>query len=262
MYMKERLEKAGKKITDIKILKSKIIIYFLNEKIEISPDTFTEFNLFINKRLNEDKIKSIVNYDNFQKDLNYALKLVNKYVYSSSKLKKKLSAKGINENNIERIIDYLNKHHLIDDKILAKDLAYNMLKHLKGPNKIKNYLFSLGINKEIVDEIIYNLDDKTIIHNLKNKIKLLNNRYRNSINKKERIVRTLINDGYSLDMIYSVTSDITISAGERKKALMEDYLKLSRQYDETQKIIESLKRKGYRYNEIKNILKERDYDLH
>lgn len=260
--MKEPFAAIGKKITDIKILKNKIVIYFNKEKIEISPETFTEFRLYINKRLEESHIKDIVDHDQFQKYLNYALKLAGQYVYTNSKLKRKLIEKGVSDIVIKKIIDYLNEHHIIDDKAVAKELARDFLKRLKGPHKIMKHLEMLGIKKEIILEIIKDLNEKEIISNLIQRIKALDKRYHNDINKRTKIIRALVNEGYALNMIEEIISTVKLSSADRAASLKHDYQKFARQYKESEKIIKALKRKGYHYSEIKTILKEKNHDFY
>ena len=49
--MQNQINMKEHKIIDIHVLKNKVVIYFKDQKIEINPNTYTEFNLYLNKLL-------------------------------------------------------------------------------------------------------------------------------------------------------------------------------------------------------------------
>lgn len=262
--MKKQLETTGNKIIDIHKLKSKIVIYFIDDKFSISPFTFTEFNLYVNKILTDKELKDIKSFDNYQKDLNYALNLINKYSYTTYKLEKKLKEKEISAINIKKIMEYINKYHLINDEEFAKMLANDLVNKHKGEIFIKNKLFQLGIDEEINNKIIANVSKDDLKDNAVKLIKSLDDKYskRKIINKKEKIYASLKQHGYSNYIISEAFKSVMLKKINISETINNDYLKFKRMYDDNSKIINALKRKGYSYSKIKEIIKENSNDLY
>ena len=250
------------KITDIHILKKKVVLYFNDEKIEINPNTYTEFNLYLNKVLSKVDLDKLKAFDSYTKDLSYALNLIGKYAYTKSKLKKKLIAKKIKDTNINMIMRYLEEHHLIDDLAFAVSYADSLIKRRKGPIFIKERLKELGISEEDSNKVINNIDIDEMLAALVDLVLVLDTKYarKKAINKKDKIIASLLRSGYKLKDIKDVLSKVKLSKVDYVSAIKKDYAKFKRQYDERQKIINALKRKGYSYSKIKSVMEE-DYDF-
>lgn len=252
----------SKKIIDIRILKNKVVIYFKDEKIEINPNTYTEFNLYLNKLLSQVDLEKILAFDSYTKDLNYALKLIGKYAYTSSKLKKKLIAKKIKDTNIKMIMRYLEERNLLDDLAFAKSYAETLIHRHKGEHFIKKRLLELGISEQDILKVINNLDLDAIKEVLIAYIKKLDKQYskKEVIDKRSKIINNLLRSGYSLSAINKVLSEVKLSNTDYTSAIKKDYAKFKRLYDDKKKIINALKRKGYSYSKIKSVMED-DYDL-
>lgn len=252
----------SKRICDIHILKKKIIIYFDTDKIEITPNTYTEFNLYLNKALNDETINEIKRFDEYQKHLSYALNLVNQYAYTTKKLERKLLNRKIDQKTIEAIINYLNKNHLLDDKAFALDYALTLLNRYKGPYFIKKRLKELGIIDADIDLALNSLKTKDINETLINYLKKLDQQYsrKNVINKRDKIIRAAVSRGWPINEVNNALKRIKLNKTNYESAVKKDYEKIKRQYDERNKIINALKRKGYSYSKIKAVMEE-DYDF-
>ena len=246
------------KIVDIRILKNKVVLYIGKEKIEINPNTYTEFNLYLNKLLSKVDIDKILAFDSYTKDLNYALKLIGKYAYTKSKLKKKLIAKKIKDTNIKMIVKYLEDHHLIDDLAFAISYADTLIKRNKGKNFIKERLKQLGIGEEDIIKTLANLDMDAIKETLVSYLKKLDQKYskQDIINKKDKIINNLLRNGYSLSEIKEALNKVKLTYVNYESAIKKDYQKFKRLYDDKTKIMNALRRKGYSYSKIKSILED------
>lgn len=250
------------KIIDIRLLKNKVVLYFQNEQLAIDHNTYTEFKLYLHKELTEQELKKIKSVDSYIKHLNYALKLINRYSYTTKKLKQKLIKKNVNESTINQIIDYLVKHQLLDDALFATSYAHSLVARHKGVNYITHKLKQLGINDKIIDQVINNLNQSDLENALKTYIKKLDEKYtkQKSVNKKEKIIASLLRSGYTMKEINYALSKIRLTPINYIDSLKKDYQKIRRQYDEREKIINALRRKGYSYSKIKMMMEE-DYDL-
>lgn len=247
-----------KRITDIHILKKKIVIYFDNEKIEINPNTFTEFNLYLNKLLSKVDIDKLLAFDSYTKDLNYALGLISKYAYTSSKLKKKLIAKKIKDTNIKMIMRYLAEHELLDDFAFAVSYADTLIHRHKGKNFIKEKLHELGISEEDIIKVIQGLDVNAVSETLIKYIKKLDAQYskKDIIDKKNKIINNLLRNGYSLSEINKALEKVKLTYVNYESAIKKDYQKFKRLYDDNKKIVNALRRKGYSYSKIKGVMED------
>ena len=103
--------------------------------------------------------------DNKEKLLKYAIYYLSKY--SSSKknleyiLKKKIRRLSDEKkirfdlyNEIEKIIEKLEKLNLINDKLFTESKIRYLLYQGKSKNYIKQYLLKKGVNKEIISKLI------------------------------------------------------------------------------------------------------------
>ncbi|MCQ2794786.1 MAG: RecX family transcriptional regulator [Bacilli bacterium] len=247
-----------KRITDIHILKKKIVLYFNDEKLEINPNTFTEFNLYLNKLLSKSDIDKIIAFDAYTKDLNYALNLISKYAYTSSKLKKKLIAKKIKDTNINMIMQYLKEHQLIDDLGFALSYVDTLIRRHKGKNFIKERLRELGICENDIAKVVDHINPDIIFGTLVDYVKKLDQQYakKDVIDKKNKIINNLLRNGYSLSEINQALTKVKLTSVNYESAIKKDYAKFKRLYDDKTKIMNALRRKGYSYSKIKGVMED------
>ena len=89
-----------------------------------------------------------------------ALRLLEFRNHAEKEIERKLAAAGASEENISKTIDFLREYHLVDDEQYAKSLAHD-LQHIKGygKNRIRSELSARGIARNIIDEVLENLED-------------------------------------------------------------------------------------------------------
>ena len=251
------------KITKIKILKNKVNISFDNSnKLSIDKEVFTNFYLYEGKELTKEEYKSILELNDTNKLLQYALKLRSKAIYSEYKLREKLYSKEASKRSVDKVIKILKGYDLIDDKAYASDLVeyYNSLNY--GENKIKTKLSEKGIFKEIVDKTKFPISiEKKKANYLLPKLEKKYDKY-NASSKKSHIYNAYLLEGYSKDIASEMTSKIkSPNQKDELDKLKSDYLKtktrLERKYkgkELKQKILSSLLTKGYKMNDILKVL--------
>ena len=251
------------KITKIKILKNKINISFDNSnKLSIDKEVFTNFYLYEGKELTKEEYKSILELNDTNKLLQYALKLRSKAIYSEYKLREKLYSKEASKRSVDKVIKILKGYDLIDDKAYASDLVeyYNSLNY--GENKIKTKLSEKGIFKEQIDKLKFPISiEKKKANNLLPKLEKKYDKY-NASSKKSHIYNAYLLEGYSKDIASEMTSKIkSPNQKDELDKLKSDYLKtktrLERKYkgkELKQKILSSLLTKGYKMNDILKVL--------
>ena len=256
------LNKNGKIIKRLKIGKKKVVIIFDDEdKLEISPNTYVEFNLYPKKVLTDKDIKDIKKRDSLDKAFQDALKIASKGNISEKVLREKLLKKEIKEKNIDEIIKMLQKYRLLDENAIIEDyLTYASYKNY-GKHRIIDELYKKGVKKEYIDSIKFKYSDefKKALTLLK-KVEKKYDSYSFEA-KKVHIYELLMRYGFESDVIseamneieeYDSKNELSNLKRDYQKALIK-YKNKYKGHELTDSVIKYLLSKGYRYVDIKKI---------
>lgn len=238
-----------------KVGKSKYKIIFDNTDITLYEDVILKYDLLIKSEVDIDLIDKIIkeneHYDAFYSALNYIeIKMRNKKEIISYLKKKEFNDEIINEtiNKLEKLNLLNSKSYIqafVNDKInLSSD----------GPYKIKKSLLEFDFNEEDIDNYLNTIDENIWLE----KLKKIANKKKSIMKSKSyymfvsKMKNDLYNLGYDKYMIENVLSYIEYDSN----ALSKDLEKANKKFkgDKT-KIINSLLRKGYSYEEINTSLK-------
>lgn len=238
-----------------KVGKSKYKIIFDNTDITLYEDVILKYDLLIKSEVDIDLIDKIIkeneHYDAFYSALNYIeIKMRNKKEIISYLKKKEFNDEIINEtiNKLEKLNLLNSKSYIqafVNDKInLSSD----------GPYKIKKSLLEFDFNEEDIDNYLNTIDENIWLE----KLKKIANKKKSIMKSKSyymfvsKMKNDLYNLGYDKYMIENVLSNIEYDSN----ALSKDLEKANKKFkgDKT-KIINSLLRKGYSYEEINTFLK-------
>lgn len=238
-----------------KVGKSKYKIIFDNIDITLYEDVILKYDLLIKSEVDIDLIDKIIkeneHYDAFYSALNYIeIKMRNKKEIISYLKKKEFNDEIINEtiNKLEKLNLLNSKSYIqafVNDKInLSSD----------GPYKIKKSLLEFDFNEEDIDNYLNTIDENIWLE----KLKKIANKKKSIMKSKSyymfvsKMKNDLYNLGYDKYMIENVLSNIEYDSN----ALNKDLEKANKKFkgDKT-KIINSLLRKGYSYEEINTSLK-------
>lgn len=245
-------------ITRIKIGKKKVTLFFHDEKLDITLNTYTDFHLFVGKTLTEKEFKEIENRDALDSYMEYALKSLSVSHVSEKALIEKLTKKGANSKQVNFIVKEMKRLSLIDDDELLDDyLEIAKYKHL-GEKRIKEELYKKGISGDKIESLQFDnqLDDAIAnLPNLERKYASLNYESR-----KKHIYDNLIRLGFSYDVASAALLKIKDKdARVENEALKLDVKKAINKYktkfkgrDLREKVINYLMGKGYKYNDIIN----------
>ncbi len=239
-----------------KVGKNKYKVIFDNNEITLYEDVILKYDLLLIKDVDIDLLDKIIEenkyYDAYYTALNYIeIKLRYKKEIISYLKKKEFSDDLINEvvNKLEELKLLNNKNYIIaytNDRInLSSD----------GPYKIKKSLLEYEFDEEDIDEYLNTIDDSIWIEKL-NKI----------VNKKKNLMKSksyymfitkmkndLYNLGYDKYMIEEILKNIEYNSNALEKEAEKAKKKFKN--DKT-KIINSLLRKGFDYEDIKSIFKD------
>lgn len=97
--------------------------------------------------------------DSYEKAKDYALKQLEYASKSEKELREKLYSKEYESSVIDRVMDFLKEYNYLDDYKYAKDYIAKKLP-TQGKNKMKFSLMSKGISKDIIEELLQDIDSE------------------------------------------------------------------------------------------------------
>ena len=237
------------------------IIFTTGEDIVLYDDVIVKFNLLANKKFDTNKLEEIIKYNTSLDAYYLSLKYISKKMRTKLEIKKYLEKKEIDYKTIDETIDKLVKNKALDEEVYIKAYCNDQINFNNiGPNKIVSKLKDLGISKE--DSYLYlsTIDSeiwKEKISKLIDK-KIKSNRNYSSIMLKNKILNSLVNDGFDKKMVLDILNTKNICSDQ--KILIKEYNKqknkLSKKYDKEAleyQIKIKLISKGYSASEIENI---------
>ena len=254
------------KIKKIKILKNKVVISFDDEKLELDKEIYPNFYLYEGKEVSKKEYNNIKEYNNVVTFLAYALKIRSKSIYSEYQMREKLYDRGANKGEVDKVIARLKQYDLIDDKAFVEDYIeyFNSLNY--GKNKIISKLKDKGIFEDKLSKVNFpNSVERKKAKNIFDKLEKKYSKY-NQSQKKQHIYNAYLSNGFSIELANEMTSLIKEDKNNKEelKKLENDFdkalLRLKRKYqgkELKQKVMQSLLQKGYRMNDVINIMERK-----
>src|SRR5688572_31670953 len=83
-----------------------------------------------------------------------AIRLLSLRSHSEKEIKDKLSVKADDLSLVDQVIEYLNKHTLLDDHEFVRNYVKSRLARFKGPQALRFELQKKGISKELINEAL------------------------------------------------------------------------------------------------------------
>ena len=237
----------------VKLKNGKYKLYLDSKDVITTYDeVILKNNLLFNKEIDNELYSKIINENNYYELLNSCIKRISKRLRSEKEIKNYLEQKTNDIHLIEYIINELKQKNYINDLLFTKAyLSDKLTLTNSGINKIKSELYNLGIEEEIINDVVENSniknDSKKLENMIKKKIKL-NNKYSNNY-LKQKILNDMINLGYDREEIINIIDqnikdDKDIYEKEYKKL----YEKLKKKYQGKEleyQINQRLYRKGF-----------------
>ena len=237
----------------VKLKNGKYKLYLDSKDVITTYDeVILKNNLLFNKEIDNELYSKIINENNYYELLNSCIKRISKRLRSEKEIKNYLEQKTNDIHLIEYIINELKQNNYINDILFTKAyLSDKLTLTNSGINKIKSELYNLGIEEEIINDVVENNNIKNDYKKLENMIKKkikLNNKYSNNY-LKQKILNDMINLGYDREEIINIIDqnikdDKDIYEKEYKKL----YEKLKKKYQGKEleyQINQRLYRKGF-----------------
>ena len=250
---------TGKTINKIKVNKKNVTITFEDHsKLTVNNEVMANFYLYEGKTLDDKTIKQIKEFDSSISLFHYAMSLIKKGHLSEWKMREKLYNKEAKKKDVDKVIKILKSHDLINDKMLILDtIEYGNERNI-GKNKIIQDLLNKGIFYENISKNYFSssLEKKKAINNIE-KLEKKYDRYSYE-QKKQHIYSALLSLGFDNDVALEALSHIKKPDAKKEKEKLDrdfdkTYLHYKNKYegyDLKNKVITSLKNKGYKLNEI------------
>lgn len=255
-------------ITKFKKLKNNLyeVIFQDKTKLKFYDDTIIKFNLLINKKIDANKLKEILNYNNGIDAYYKALKYINIRLRTKNEITKYLTKNNYDKKIIDEVIDRLEKEKYLDDDLYIRAYINDQVTlTLKGPMLIYKELVKLGFAKDKIQNYLGNFTDDVWQEKITKIIgkKIKSNHNLSSKMLKINIKNYLINQGFNSEIVNKELAnfDYVDSLDILEKEYMRQYRKLKNKYqgkELSNKIKYNLYKKGFEMSRIEDLLTSKD----
>ena len=260
------------KVKDLKKDKKKYqVTLLINEREEhyqVSEDLVVFFRLLKGKELTDSNYQEFQDYvemdDAMQKMISYALRKKRSVRECHQMLDQ---YEIINPDHRRKIMHHLHKLQLLDDEALAYHLIeIEVNQKWSGPKKIEQVLSLRGLKPDQYIDVISKMTQSKLDENLQR----LFDKKQSSFSKQPKMKtmtsfkQYLLQKGYRYDEIDSFISshESQFAQTDEEKLIQKEIVKLKSKYQKTtlnpyevkHKMMETLLRKGYTYEIIKNAI--------
>ena len=261
---------AGKKlIKSIKVYQDHVTLTFpKNEKLKISKEAYLSSYLYQGKEISNKELTKLKDITALSTLLEYAMSLLSKRHYSEKKMYEKLYKKEANKQAAISVINKLKENDLLDDKAFMEDLIAWDDERNFGKNKTIKHLKEQGIPDTLISKAHFSHSNE--LKKAKGLIPKLERKYSRYgyENKKKHIYQALLVQGFDYDVAKEALNNVKKdSPKEEQSKLLNDFKKIQKRYlhkyegyELKKRINAALINKGYRYNEIKTVLEDIDYE--
>lgn len=236
-----------------KVGKNKYKVYFDNNEIILFEDVILKYDLLLLKDVSLELLDKIIDENKFYEAYDMSLNYIETKMRNKSEIIKYLKRKDYSDELINKVISKLVDLKILDDKLYIQAFINDKINLSNdGPYKIKKSLLELEFNENDIDNYLNNFDESIWENKL---IKIVNKKKKLMDNKSYYMFITkLKNDLFNLGYDKYMIDNILVNIKYESNALEKDYNRALKKYNDKNKIINYLLRKGYNYDEIMNIL--------
>ena len=235
-----------------KVGKNKYKVYFDNNEIILFEDVILKYDLLLLKDVSLELLDKIIDENKFYEAYDMSLNYIETKMRNKSEIIKYLKRKDYSDELINKVISKLVDLKILDDKLYIQAFINDKTNLSNdGPYKIKKSLLELEFNENEIDNYLNNFDESIWENKL---IKIVNKKKKLMDNKSYYMFITkLKNDLFNLGYDKYMIDNILVNIKYESNALEKDYNRALKKYNDKNKIINYLLRKGYNYDEIMNI---------
>ena len=257
-----------KSIYEIKDSMNEVIFLFDESEIilELSDKIIKSYDLEIGKEISKETFDILKDHEQVTRAYNKALKFLTVKDYTYNQMKKKLMDSGnYDDAQLDTTLELLQNKNLINDEEYTVNYLKRCTRLGVGLNKAIYNLRNYGVSDEIIDQCLEknSFDDEYLAAT-----KIIDTYYNRNIGFSYKAMLKKIRDklyikGFTNEAIEKALFDYDFEFDYEKEhnALEKEFIKqkkkYSKKYDTNQlkeKIINNLLRKGYNYEDIKEIM--------
>ena len=255
-----------KSIYEIKDSMNEVIFLFDESEIilELSDKIIKSYELEVGKEISKETFDILKDHEQVTRAYNKALKFLTVKDYTYNQMKKKLMDSGnYDDAQLDTTLELLQNKNLINDEEYTVNYLKRCTRLGVGLNKAIYNLRNYGVSDEIIDQCLEknSFDDEYLAAT-----KIIDTYYNRNIGFSYKAMLKKIRDklyikGFTNEAIEKALSDYDFDYEKEHNALEKEFIKqkkkYSKKYDTNQlkeKIINNLLRKGYNYEDIKEIM--------
>ena len=238
--------------------------------LELTDKVIDQYQLHQGAIIDRDTFNTLKDLEQISRAYNKALKYLSVKDYTEQQMRKKLMNSGdYDDAQLDATIQLLSEKNLINDHLFTLNYFKRCTRLGIGHNKAIYNLRSYGVDSETIDLCLEELDDD---EEYQAAILLINNYYKKNTsisyrNIQRKIKEKLFLKGFTNEIIDKAMSqyDFEYDNEKEKLALEKDMTKALNRYSKKiqgkelkNKIIDTLLKKGYNYEDIKHILEVKE----
>lgn len=253
---------VGNKIIDVKFGEKAVYLIFLDKRIKLTKSTYLKYGFYKNKELSDEEVEQIIHYDNLSKEIEKLKNSLISHPKTKSQLTLFLKKKEFSNDDIDVIIDELEKSSLLNDK----NYLLSIVDYLNGKNygekKIKDYLYKKGFENTLINELDFRYDDE--FNKAKNLLPYVNKKYSKCSysEKKRKVYQFYLIHGFNESIASKMLSFVSKNSQKDDLEIMKkEYDKIKNRFSNDDLKVKEVKvelyflKKGYTKQQI-NKLKE------
>lgn len=247
------------------------VIFLFDESeiiLEVSDKLIDTYHLEVNKVIDKDLFDALKDFEQVTRAYNKALKLLTVKDYTFNQMKQKLMDSGdYDDTQLDATLELLEEKNLINDEAYTLNYLKRCTRLGIGLNKAVYNLRSYGIESQMIDYCLEEIDDDDEYSAATALIESMYDR-NNSFSYKamvKRIRDKLYIRGFTSETIERALNDFDFEFDDikEKASLEKEFIKQKKKHAKKyhgnklkEKIIDTLLRKGYNYEHIKDLLNE------
>ena len=135
--------------------KERVNVYIDDEyAFSINMELVYKFGLKVNEEVNKEKLIEISNSENLSKCKESALRTIERSYKTEKEIRDKLLAKEFDIETVDSTINFLIEYGFIDDSKFVSMYIKDRIR-TQGRNKIRYSLISKGVNKLLIEVLLF-----------------------------------------------------------------------------------------------------------